>query len=770
MDRPAGPPLLPEDPAELFAHAAAKEDFARAEQLLASALALNPDDPDGRIRLFLGLACFHQERWADAEGHFTRAGGSVARALAEQARINAATRVERPMHVAMALDPATLLQPPALWLREPQQREPLPPQRRPDLALRLLSHAWSRALGFVADGAILICHLLRDRKALYAFESWDRRGTLRGKLELGGIRADLNRHRLHSTYSRAAVGGQQPGQTRPPWTERFRTATGAWTTNDPMEGAAGTELQRTGAPLTVRRDRTSDDLPDPRRVSRFVLGPMPGAARKQADFLNLLALAWIQAQLHDWVSHAPTPFDGFHRVPLAADDPLRGRYGIAALRIPKSANNPMPGAAPLTFLSEVTHWWDASEIYGSDQATQDRLRRADGSMRIDGELLPLHPVTGIEDSGLTRNWWVGLDLIHTLFVQHHNYIRARLERAHPGWCGDEKFHTARLINAAIMAKIHTVEWTPAVLPNPKVVQGMAANWWGFFQAHKPFAQRRIHGGLFEPRHPVVGGLAGGRRNNHGKPYGLSEEFTEVYRLHAGIPDEVRVRDANGALLDTVPTDTTRGARARAMVAQHGMARLLDSFGHQHMPALQHNNYPAFMSGMSVDGQAVFDMGTADVLRARERGVPAYNDFRRMLGLKPLSRYEELGCGAEAVAALEELYGAAGIDKMDLIAGTHCEVRRPGGFGFGETVFMVFIQMASRRLEADPFYTEKLNERYYTREGMELLEAATFKDILLQHYPELGRCGLQNVRNAFEPWGTSPRTAPAEHPLAAIERY
>ena len=209
-----------------------------------------------------------------------------------------------------------------------------------------------------------------------------------------------------------------------------------------------------------------------------------------------------------------------------------------------------------------------------------------------------------------------------------------------------------------------------------------------------------------------------------------------------------------------------------MVAQFGMATLLNAFGRQHMPALVHNNYPAFMSGMSVDGQAVFDMGTADVLRARERGVPPYNDFRRMLGLKPIARFEDLGCGPQTVRALEDLYGedGAGLEKLDLIAGTHCELHRPENFGFGETVFTVFIQMASRRLEADPFYTEKLNERYYTETGMRLLEAATFKNVLLQHYPELARSGLQGVHNAFEPWGTSWRTHPGEHPLAAIEKY
>jgi hypothetical protein len=222
----------------------------------------------------------------------------------------------------------------------------------------------------------------------------------------------------------------------------------------------------------------------------------------------------------------------------------------------------------------------------------------------------------------------------------------------------------------------------------------------------------------------------------------------------------------------VATGATRGAMARRLLEQHGMACLLNSFGHQHMPALVHNNYPAFMSAMSVEGQAVIDLGAVDILRARERGVPAYNDFRRMLDLKPLKRFEELGCDAATVDQLEKLYGKgeSGIEKMDLLVGTCCELRRPQNFAFGETMFTVFIQMASRRLQADPFYTEKLNARYYSEEGMELIERATLKEILLQHYPELATTGLSRVNNVFEPWGTGAATFPAEHPLSTVERY
>ena len=50
-----------------------------------------------------------------------------------------------------------------------------------------------------------------------------------------------------------------------------------------------------------------------------------------------------------------------------------------------------------------------------------------------------------------------------------------------------------------------------------------------------------------------------------------------------------------------------------------------------------------MQELSIPGNPVFDLGAVDILRARERGVPRYNAFRRQLGLKSviLRHYPEL---------------------------------------------------------------------------------------------------------------------------------
>ena len=71
-----------------------------------------------------------------------------------------------------------------------------------------------------------------------------------------------------------------------------------------------------------------------------------------------------------------------------------------------------------------------------------------------------------------------MEMLHTLFALEHNAICDRLRGSYPTWTGNEIFDKARLVNCALMAKIHTVEWTPAILAHPALQIGMNANWWG----------------------------------------------------------------------------------------------------------------------------------------------------------------------------------------------------------------------------------------------------------------------------------------------------
>jgi hypothetical protein len=94
---------------------------------------------------------------------------------------------------------------------------------------------------------------------------------------------------------------------------------------------------------------------------------------------------------------------------------------------------------------------------------------------------------------------------------------------------DQIFDKARLVNCAVMAKIHTVEWTPAILAHPALQIGMNANWWGLAGETLNKIVGRIS------KNEAISGIPGSGVDHDGVPYSLTEEFVSVYRMHSLIP-------------------------------------------------------------------------------------------------------------------------------------------------------------------------------------------------------------------------------------------
>jgi hypothetical protein len=373
------------------------------------------------------------------------------------------------------------------------------------------------------------------------------------------------------------------------------------------------------------------------------------------------------------------------------------------------------------------------------------------------------PGTKVEDAGFMRNWWVGLTMLHTLFVREHNAICDMLHEAYPSWDDNRLFNVARLINAALMAKIHSVEWTPAILPNQTLETGLNSNWYGLltYKLRKGKARKTLSD--VNIRNPELGGIVGNPINRHHCAFGLSEEFVEVYRLHSLLPETLQLRRRGQNGVTHVPFPATRQHGSVEITKKYAMSDLFYSFGNQQPGALVLNNFPRFMQELSVAGKSFLDMGTVDIVRARERGVPRYNDFRRQLGLNPINSFDDITDCPNLRKKLKSVY-KNNVEDLDLLIGTLAEGHRPTGFGFGETVFQIFIVSASRRLQADRFYTDDYNEDIYTPEGLRWIDRTDLKTVILRHYPELADTGLANIKNAFEPWDETPELDPDRHPL------
>jgi len=273
--------------------------------------------------------------------------------------------------------------------------------------------------------------------------------------------------------------------------------------------------------------------------------------------------------------------------------------------------------APKTFFNNNTAWWDASQLYGFDDVSVKRVKRDPK----DAAKMLLEPVSGAgggylpvlsagdpaqpqwagqESVAFPDNWSIGLSFYHNLFAREHNSFvdefrkqAARKPTADSGLrdpsdpkkvirnkdvSDDELFDAARLVVAAEIAKIHTIEWTPQLLYNEPLYKGMNANWNGLLGTGDPDTSKALadvvtHGfghsknatkesqwysvfasgpGIFgmgskSPHYDVSNpNDVNGGVNHFGSPFNFPEEFVTVYRLHPLVPDLIEYRDVAAA--------------------------------------------------------------------------------------------------------------------------------------------------------------------------------------------------------------------------------
>jgi len=174
--------------------------------------------------------------------------------------------------------------------------------------------------------------------------------------------------------------------------------------------------------------------------------------------------------------------------------------------------------ASKTTANHVTAWWDASQLYGYDERSGKRVKHdpKDPAKLLlmpvregagEGDKLghlpvfepsdPINPEwSGQEATAFPDNWSIGTSFYHNLFAREHNIFvdefRKQATRTPDGDSGlrnpanpdaviryrdvmpNELFEVARLVVAAEIAKIHTIEWTTQLLYDEPLNRGMNA--------------------------------------------------------------------------------------------------------------------------------------------------------------------------------------------------------------------------------------------------------------------------------------------------------
>jgi hypothetical protein len=496
---------------------------------------------------------------------------------------------------------------------------------------------------------------------------------------------------------------------------------------------------------------------------------------KKAPFFNVLAAYWIQFMTHDWFSHLeeghnqteymkvgcetklvnnveqPLTPEDIEKLGCRPDDMIDKGY---VAQDSTSATFSIGGKAylvraPKTMRNTNTAWWDASQLYGFDDTSRQRVKRdpADparlllvpasgqsgpGYLPVFGPNDPINPEwAGQEATGFPDNWTVGLSFLHNLFAREHNSFVAEFRRvaaqkpnadcglrdpAHPKQViryrdvtPDQLFEIARLVVAAEIAKIHTIEWTPQLLYNEPLYLGMNGNWNGLLGANGGLLSKALSdvvvtnfGKSIDPAKatewysvfasgPGIFGLGSkvrgyditnpkytnGGVNHFGSPFNFPEEFVSVYRLHPLVPDLLEYRDLTAdpnKIVKRISVVETFQGNATDFTHLMGLVNWGLTLGRQRLGLLTLHNSPLFLQNLKLgrlDSKTQqIDVVALDIIRDREHGVPRFNEFRRQYGLRQLTSFDDFMDPGAAPGSPDQLEQQATVQTLREVYGQH----------------------------------------------------------------------------------------------------
>ena len=490
-------------------------------------------------------------------------------------------------------------------------------------------------------------------------------------------------------------------------TGRYRSIDGTGNHMDHFElGAAGTTLRR------MMPSEYGDAVasmagvgrPSPREVSNALCADsLPGPnVLGASDFL------WQWGQFVDHDIDLTEAHDPAEPAPIAVPtgDPFFDptSTGTATIDFDRSTYHPGTGndlAYPRQQLNQITHFIDASNVYGSDDVRAAAIRTNDGTGRLlvsAGDLLPFN-TPGLPNAGGTdptlflagdvrANEQVGLAAMHTLFVREHNRLAAEIAANDPLLTGEEIYQEARRIVGALMQVITYNEFLPALL-GPNAIPAYREYFWNV------------------------------------SPAILNEFSTAIYRFgHSALSATLLRLDAT---LSPIPEGNLalRDAffRPDRIVNEGGIEPLLRGLASQACSSIDTelvDDVRNFLFGPP--GAGGFDLASLNMQRGRDHGLPSYNDAREAIGLERRASFADVNSDPAVQARLATVY--TDVDQIDLWAGTLAEEPVNGGH-VGELAFTV-IAKQFRSLRDGDRYWYQIN---LTPQEVADVESTTLADII-----------------------------------------
>jgi peroxidase len=461
---------------------------------------------------------------------------------------------------------------------------------------------------------------------------------------------------------------------------------------DPELGSANQQL------LRVAPDDYGDDIstlagadrPSARVISNTLAAQTDDTARNDR---NMSALIYVFGQFldHD-IDLTNVGMTEVANIAVPTGDPQFDPNGTGTQVIPftRSVYDPATGTStsnPREQTTQITAWIDASDVYGSDQATADSLRTfVGGQLRTSaGNLLPLDADGNFMGGDVRTNENVELTSMVTLFVREHNRIATQLAHDNPTWTDEQIYQQARAMVGAEIQVITYKEFLPALL-GPNALTS--------YTGYNPNVDPSI-----------------------------STEFsTAAFRLHSIINDDVEFFGNDGTpVRDEVPL--ADAFFNPALLQQTGIDSILkyaastksQEFDPQMVDSLRNLLFGS-------PGQGGLDLASLDIQRGRDHGLADYNTTRAAYGLPRVTSFAQITSDPQLQKQLQSLYGS--VDNIDLWVGINAEDHIPGG-SMGELGTKIVADQFERLRDGDRFWYE----RVFSGKTLAGLEQTTLADVI-----------------------------------------
>ncbi|KAK0393081.1 hypothetical protein QR680_000045 [Steinernema hermaphroditum] len=452
--------------------------------------------------------------------------------------------------------------------------------------------------------------------------------------------------------------------------------------------------------------------PSSREASRLIL-----SSRKTVHTtdLNALLMQFGQLMSHDMAKTTLVPSakcNVCQNIPgrcmavfITQNDPNNNFKSNTCIRVSRSSAICGSGnTKPRQQLNENTAYIDGSPVYGSSVGDLHKFREGRtaflktptfNGMRVlpfdMSKCVNAAQCTATFVAGDSRvNLFLGLTSYHMILTREHNRIASALQRINPQWNSERLFQEARKIVGAEIQAIAYREYLPKVL-----------------------------GSTFST---LVGEYRGYNPNVDAT---LANEFTAgAYRFGHGMIQEFYPRLEEGFRNSSFgPLPFSDGTlRSDRLLFMGGIDPILRG-----MMVTPLKRPQRLTTSITEQMFGSTDLGTINIQRGRDHGLPPYVKFRELCGMGRTTNFDQLSreiLSAEARANLQRVYRS--VDRVDFYVGAVLEDPVVRGL-VGPTVACVIGPQFKRTRDGDRFYFE--NPGIFTRAQLAEIHRSSLSRII-----------------------------------------